>query len=574
MADLPAILEKGRKWLLLRLALNSIVQALTVIGSMLLVRYAFDIMLNPAYDDPEVHLYDMSEVGLIALFASGLLGCTGLAAWLRLIAQVDAERLGQDYVHCVRKRLFDRMGRFAPRALSQRSTGASSLRFIGDLSSLRRWVSMGIVRIMVASIISLLSLGFMAYLDLYLALCSAVVLSIGLGWNLLLGPRMHQAVTEARKMRGRLAGNINEKIRSFIVIQAFNQQRSERKRFSRQSRHLRDAMVDRARASSRMRVVTDGATAASMGMVLALGAVEVFKGMTTAGNVVAAMAVVGFLSNGFRDLGRVHEYLQSYRVSKKKIGEFLNTTTLKGRSRSLPDLEPSAGSIEFRNVSLSGALEQVSATVTGGSRVALFGPNGSGKSTLLQITSRLVDPSSGEVLFDGQNIRRCNLSSVRQAIGIISPDLPLLRGSVGYNLRYRRPDTAVEEMDKIIAFCHLDNLLEILPKGENYRLEEGGQNLSLGQRHRLMIARALLGNPKLLIIDEIDASLDPSAVEVLDRLLDEYPGTILIVTRDTNRMQKADQIWHFSSGRLGRIENRAEQEASKKVKHLTSTQAV
>ena len=284
--------------------------------------------------------------------------------------------------------------------------------------------------------------------------------------------------------------------------------------------------------------------------------------------------MVGFLSNGFRDLGRVHEYLQSYRVSKKKIGEFLNTATLKGRSRSLPDLEPSAGSVEFRDVSLTGALEKVNASVSGGSRVALFGPNGSGKSTLLQITSRLVDPSSGEVLFDGQDIRKCNLSSVRQAIGIISPDLPLLRGSVGYNLRYRRPDATDDDKEKVVAFCRLDSLLDILPKGESHRLEEGGQNLSLGQRHRLMIARALLGDPYLLIIDEIDASLDPSAAEVLDRLLEEFPGTILIVTRDQKRMQKADEIWHFNSGRLVRIEHREVQEARRKVQLLNPTQAV
>lgn len=573
MADLPAIFAQGRQRLFIRLALNSIIQALMVIGAMLLVRLAFDVMLNPAYDDPEVHLYDMSEVGLVALFALGLLGCTGIGAWLRLIAQVDAERLGQEYIHRVRMRIFDQMGRFAPRALSRRSTGAASLRFIGDLSALRRWVSLGLVRIMVAGIISLMALGFMAYLDPYLALCSVIILAIGMGWNLMLGPRMHHAVSEARRLRGRLAGNINEKIRAFAVIQAFNQQRNERRRFSRQSRSLRNAMVDRARASSRMRVVTDAATAASMGMVLSLGAVEVFKGMTTAGNVVAAMAVVGFLSTGFRDLGRVHEYLQSYLVSRQKIGEFLDTTPLKGLSSELPDLKATAGALEFRNIRLRGALKRINASVPAGARVALIGPNGSGKSTLMQVVARLVDPDGGQVLFDGQNVRRCNLASVRQAIGIISPDLPLLRGSVGYNLRYRWPKAPAEEIQRVIRLCQMNNLLQELPKGDKYRLEEGGQNLSLGQRHRLMIARAVLGNPQLLIIDEIDANLDPPAAEVVDRLLEEYPGTILIVTRDEQRMKKATQIWHFENGRLVNIADQQIKETDIKIAQ-TPTKAV
>ena len=278
MAELPSIFARGRQWLLVRLAINGTLQALMIVGSMLLVRHAFDVMLNPAYDDPEVHLYDMSDVSQIALFAAGLLGCTGIAAWLRLIERVDAERLGQEYVHRVRLRIFDRMGHFAPRALARRTTGAAALRFIGDLSAIRRWVSLGLARIMVSAIVSLLALSCMASLDPYLALCSFAILALGLGWNLLLGPRMHQMIAEARRLRGRLAGNITEKIRAFAVIQAFNQQRNERRRFNRQSRNLRDAMVNRARASARMRVVTDGATAASMGLVLSLGAFEVFQG--------------------------------------------------------------------------------------------------------------------------------------------------------------------------------------------------------------------------------------------------------------------------------------------------------
>lgn len=108
MADLPAIFTRGRQWLLVRLAINGVLQALMIVGSMLLVRHAFDVMLNPAYDDPEVHLYDMSDVSQIALFAAGLFACSAFAAWLRLVERVDAERLGQEYVHRVRLRIFER----------------------------------------------------------------------------------------------------------------------------------------------------------------------------------------------------------------------------------------------------------------------------------------------------------------------------------------------------------------------------------------------------------------------------------------------------------------------------------
>jgi len=353
-----------------------------------------------------------------------------------------------------------------------------------------------------------------------------------------------------------LAGNINEKIRTFNVLQAFNQTGRERKKFRRQSQQLRDALVSRAWAAGLMRIVTEGSTAASMGLILSLGALEVFKGMTSAGNVVAAMAVVGFLSNAFRDLGRAHEHRQNAHVSEQKILEFLKTRTMRGRSSKLPPLVVTEGTVSFEDICLDGGLKDVTATAPGGSRIALIGPNGAGKSTLLQVAARQIDPDSGKVMIDGQDLVKCNLESVRSVIGMISPDLPLLRGSVRYNLLYRWPCATESEIARVRKLCRIDEFLETLPGREEYRLQEAGQNLSLGQRHRLMIARAILGNPALLIVDEIDANLDPQAAEVLNQVIDEFSGTILMVTRGKNRLDRADYFWHFDGGRLIWVEDR------------------
>lgn len=554
MRTLPPIFAQDRRWIFIRLVLNGVLQAMMIVGSMLLVRHAFDVLLNPAFDDPEVNLFEMTEVGTIGLFAAGLLTCTGFAALLRLLEQIDAERLGQGYVHRVRITLYDQMCKFAPRTLSRRSSGATMLRFVGDLSALRRWVSLGLARIVVSGIVSVLALSFLAYLDIYLATSSFLILSLGLAGNLQLGPRMQRAVSESRRLRGRLAGNINEKIQAFNVLQAFNQTERERKKFRRQSDKLRLAMVAQASSAGQMRIISEGSTAISMALMLSLGALEVFRGMTSAGNVVAAMAVVGFLSNAFRGLGRVHEYRQSAQVSERKILEFLQTRTLRGRSATLPPLEVKAGTVQFEGIGLNGCLRGITATAPGGCRVALVGPNGAGKSTLLQIAARQIDPSSGRVLIDGQDLVECNLQSVRSVIGIISPDLPLLRGSVRYNLSYRWPCATATEIERVSKLCHLDEFLDTLPGGEAFRLQEAGKNLSLGQRHRLVVARAILGNPALLIVDEIDANLDPHAAEVLDRVMDEFTGTILMVTRAKSRLARADYIWHLEDGKLTRIE--------------------
>lgn len=534
----------------MRLVGNGTLQAATIIVSMLLVRHAFDVLLNPEFDDPEVHMFELTQVWEIALFALCLLGSTGFAAWLRYIERIDAERLGQAYIHEVRVAVFDRMSRFAPRALSGRTTGSSMLRFVGDLSAIRRWISLGLARIVVSLIVTIISIGVLAFLDPYLAICAIFILSFGLGLNLKMGPNIHRVITETRRRRGHLAGNINEKIRSYIVIQAFNQRSRERKRFKKHSSRLSKSMIDRAAASAAMRIINEGATALSMAAILSVGSLEVFREQTTAGNVVAAMAVVGFLSNAFRDLGRVHEYLQAYRVSKKKIIEFMNTTPLRGRSSKLPTLQVSKGEIELQGIRLRGVLRRINGSIPGGSRLAIIGDNGAGKSTLLQVIARLVDPDRGKVLIDGQDIRRCNLASVREAIGIVSPDLPLFKGSISYNLQYRKPDASGEELSRVRHLCKIDSLLEQLPGGEDFSIKEGGVNLSLGQRHKLALARAILGQPAILIVDEIDANLDQQAILVLEDVLNDFNGTVLMVSRFEDRLAMADYFWHLKEGRL------------------------
>jgi len=557
MSELPVIFFQARRWLFLRLVGNGTLQAASIIVSMLLVRHAFDVLLNPEFDDPEIHMFELTQVWEIAIFALCLLCSTGFAAWLRYIERIDAERLGQAYIHEVRIAVFDRMSRFAPRALSGRTTGSSMLRFVGDLSAIRRWISLGLARIVVSLIVTVISIGVLAFLDLYLAICAIFILSLGLGWNLRMGPNIHRVITEARRRRGHLAGNINEKIRSYIVIQAFNQRLRERKRFKKHSSRLSESMIDRAAASAAMRVINEGATGLSMAAILSIGSLEVFREQTTSGNVVAAMAVVGFLSNAFRDLGRIHEYLQAYRVSKKKIIEFMDTTPLRGRSSKLPPLQVSKGEIELQGIRLRGVLRQITGTIPGGSRLAIIGDNGAGKSTLLQVIARLVDPDRGKVLIDGQDIRRCNLTSVREAVGIVSPDLPLFKGSISYNLQYRKPDASDEELARVHQLCKIDDLLEQLPDGKDFRIKEGGINLSLGQRHKLALARAILGQPAILIVDEIDANLDQQAIRVLEDVLNDFTGTVLMVSRFEDRLAMADYFWHIKDGRLDTITQNA-----------------
>jgi len=541
MTRLPHVLKGLRTVLFVRLVANGLAQAAAAVATILLVRFIFDDMLHA--DQP-------TRGGVLALTGGGLLATSWLIAWLRMVERIDAERMGQDYAHKVRLLLFDRLGSATPRVLQQRSGGAVMLRFVGDLTALRKWVSLGLARVTVTGLTATLALLALSAVNWVLALAVGVSLAFGLLRNLGMGLEIKSKEMEARRRRGHLAANIHEKITAAAVVQAFGQTDRERRRLARQSRRLKFAMVARARTIGWMRVVTEGATGAAVAFVLFLGVQEVSSGRTSAGGVAAAMAIVGVLAPAIQGLGRVHEYYQSAQVSRKKILEFLKTLVLSIDPHAGTDLLPGPGRLEFDGVCLGETIQGVSGLVRPGRRVALVGPNGAGKSTLLALADRLVDPDSGRVLLDGQDLAKHSLSSVHRAIGMVSADLPLLRGTVAKNICYRWPDAPAEEVNRVCGLCGVTEVLENLPEGDQTRLQEGGSNLSFGQRQRIALARALLGNPVLLLLDEADANLDEEANLLFDRLLAEFRGTVLLVSHQAARIAGVDEIWYMEDGRL------------------------
>ena len=192
----------------------------------------------------------------------------------------------------------------------------------------------------------------------------------------------------------------------------------------------------------------------------------------------------------------------------------------------------------------------ITGIVTGGEAVAILGPTGAGKSTLLNVVGGLVDADGGDVLIDEQPVMERTLRSRFQQIGMVTPDLPLMRGTVRRNLTYRQPAATDAELDRVVMACHLDELLAELPKGLDTWLTESGRNLSVGQRQRLSLGRALLGNPPILLLDEPTQNLDEASREVFRRVIAHHKGTVLLVTHDAGEASLADHVWSMSEGRL------------------------
>ena len=543
MKKIPPAIAGRRIWLLVRLVINSFVQAAVAVVNAQLVELAFDELITKTNPHPNFNQ-------IVLLVALGLVAVAVIIAILRITERRDAERLGQEYSYEVRMTLYNHLSSISPRILQQRSQGGMMLKFIGDLTALRKWVSLGLARLTVASTTAIAALLLLSTASWKLALTVGIVLIVGALTIFRLGKQMQTKAKETRRRLSNLATNINEKIASMAVVQVFGQSKWEKKRIARQSRDLETAMVSRAVVTGQLRGVTEATTAIASGAALLVGAIEITAGHTTPGTIVAAMTIVSFLVSPLRDLGRVQEYWHNSRVAVEKLQEFLATPSLVAEIPNAPDLILESGCLEFKQVSLEGALHEITVTAQPGQIVALVGPNGAGKSTLLSLAARLIDPDQGKICLDGQNLATHSLASVRRAIGIASPDLPLLRGTVRKNLRYRYRNASKEEIDRVWHLCAIDELLSELPEGENTRISEGGIGLSAGQRQRIALARAILGNPPLLLLDEVDANLDAQATAVVERVLSKHQGTVFLITHRFERLMVADVIWYLENGRL------------------------
>ena len=542
MTNVPkALSSRRRRSILMRLIVNGFIQAMMSVANAQLVKLAFDNLIR---DTSSSFTKDAITIGL------GLTGTAIALAWLRIRERVDAVKMGQSYAYTVRMALYRKLTKMSPRALQSRSQGGVTLRFVGDLTSLRQWVSFGLARIIVAIVNTAMTLIALSLINLQIAAIATIIIILGafIAWQR--GKSLQTVAQEARRHVSKLAGDINEKVSAIAVVQVFGQSKREKKRLTNRSRDLETAMVNRGALASQLRGLSEATLSLASAGALLIGARQVALGNTTPGTVVAAMTIVGFLMPPLRDLGRIQEYWHNSRVSLRKIREFLQTPNLVTEKPNAPDLEVTQGSLVFDNVSFGDVLTQVTAQAQPGKIIALVGSNGAGKSTLLSLATRLIDPESGSIYIDGQNISEYSLASLRNNIGMASPDLPLLRGSVGRNLRYRCPKADEAEIARVWKLCEINELLAELPQGEKTKIAEGGKGLSAGQRQKISLARAILGNPKILLLDEIDANLDPKATNIVDRVLENHDGTVLIITHRPERLAIADVIWYLENGKI------------------------
>ena len=479
------------------------------------------------------------EVPVGALWAIALSGC-GIALF-RWLGGIVAERLGHEYAAALRLRLFRHIARLPARDHARRRIGGMSLRFVGDLSAVRLWVSQGLSRLLAALIVIPLIIAVLYFIQpifavlLGLPLLAGLLVMAGAGGSLLACHR------RLRSLRASLAADVAERLPLAPQLRLLGRLDTESEVIARRSRLLTDAGVARQRRALLLRVLPDVVGGVAAALIL----FECLALDLPAADAAAGLAGLGLVLQPLRDLASCWDRYCAWYTARKRCEALLAERRLPGQRTSAE--RPGAAAVVRIVQRRTGVVHEF--RIAAGEVVALSGGAGVGKSTLLRQIAGIERPRSGRIEVDG-------MSAVRNAgagVALVGSDAPILSGSLRRVLTMgvsaRPPDAEVIEVARGFG---LGGLLA-RAGGLDQRIADAGRNLSVGERRRILLVRAVLSSPRLLLLDKPEQDLGAEAGQLLEELIERLAGvTTLVVTAEPMLLRRAEKNWLIT--RRGRIQ--------------------
>ena len=495
----------------------------------------------------------------LPMLALSFIVAAGLAiALLRVAERLVAERVGQDYAASLRLKLFKHLSQMSARDVSKRRKGALAMRFVGDLSAVRGWVSLGIARLISASIVLPVACGVLFFMNSDLAWAAAVPVALGLVAMAAIGPRLGPAHKRLRARRARLAADMSERVPHAPELRLLGRSRIEVEHLQRRTEKLIASALERARGAALLRAVPDAVSGLAAAAVLWMALISGAAGAEAAG----ALAAVGLMIQPMRDLAGVWDRHRAWVAARDKCEAMLSSPKIKRpRAQSqkkqrkqlegqLPAVQ-GRGSLDLKFKAVSaGVLHAVDLTAKAGQKIAIVGGNGAGKSTLLGLAAGLEQPEEGSVLLGDRKPTSLRAAERRKLLALVGKHSPILAGSLRRALTMGvddRPDDA-DIWEQVEAFG-LTGAIERLG-GLDGKVAEAGRNLSAGEARRLLLVRATLANPSMMLLDEPDDVLDTDGPDLVERLVRRSEATTLTITHSLAVARRMDQLWFIEDGRI------------------------
>jgi ABC-type multidrug transport system fused ATPase/permease subunit len=490
-------------------------------------------------------------VPLLVLVASAMLVQRGLD-YLRLLLNNTFE---QKVIFDLRRDLYSHIQTLPLRWFDNRPTGDLMTRILEDVSSVERVLIDGIEKGSVAILQILIVVAGMFYLSAklaFVALAPVPLLAGGALWYTLTAHRRYRLHRHAASAMNSL---LHDNLSGIRQIKSFAREAEEDGRFNKESDELRRAtfLVTRVWALYHSAMYLFG----SLGvlLVVAVGARDILAGSLQLGDFGAFLVLASFL---YEPLGKLHELnqlMQAGRAAGERVFEILDSQSEPNGGEVISDTV--SGEIEFRDVSFSYSgelptLTGISFRARPGETIALVGATGSGKSTVINLLTRFYELDSGDILIDGTPIRDFNIRALRQQIGMVTQECFLFNGSIRENLQIGKPDATDEELLEAAEVANARSFIDRLPDGLSSVVGERGVKLSVGEKQRLSIARALLKDAPILILDEATASVDMTTERLIQEALETlmFDRTSIVIAHRLCTVVQADEILVLDHGHI------------------------
>ena len=525
-----------------------VITVLCALAGPVLVRHGIDSGINAK----DARVLNMTVIAYLVVVA--------IAYVIGRLQYVALNSAGEGFLRLLRIRVFTQMQRQSMAFFDREKAGVLVARMTADVESMSELVQWGLMQFLSSFLLLFFAFFLLLSMSWQLTLISLIVFPFLIAASVKFQRDSSRAYLEVREKVGANLSALQEGITGVRVIQAYAREDEQIRRFKESNRELFRSHLYSVKVSTWYFGLIEFAGIASSALIVGLGGFLVHRGSVSLGTVVAFVLLLATLFDPVQQLSQLYNTLQSAAASLHKLFGIIDAEPDVEESTN-PTSLPTTGDLVVENItfayagSAKPALDNVSVTLTAGTRLALVGPTGAGKSTLAKLMARLYDPQDGSVSFGGVNLRDASMEDLRGRIVVIPQEGFLFDGSVRDNLLIAKPDATEAELLAALDRLGLRERFEALPEGLDTEVRERGSRLSAGERQLVALSRAALVDPAVLVLDEATSNLDPGTEMLIEAALERLMvgRSVIVVAHRLSTVQRADKIAVVADAQISEI---------------------